>query len=186
MKNKKGEWWLIFGLISILLAVGVAGVVSIHMPRIAKLRAEGLVAQATLLAKAQQTRHYRSSKGRDKTTTDYVLNVSYDSLATQRFADLAPGNVPATSASPVTITHEMISSKADYERYQVGDKFDVVYLPYRSFAPEFGEFVRDYQPFYQILFALVAGVCGCWMTLKGWRLRKLGGLSPITQGAHNS
>jgi hypothetical protein len=173
MKGKQGEWWLIFGLIGILLAVGIVGVVGTHMPRIAKLRAEGVVARATLLAKAEQTRHYRSSKGRDKTTTDYVLSVSYDLLSPQRYADLAPGKAPSTSANPVATSHDMISSKADYERYNVGDKFDVVYLRNRSFEPEFAEFVRDYQPFYQIIFALAAGICGIWMALKGWRMRKL-------------
>jgi hypothetical protein len=173
MKGKKGEWWLIFGLIGILLAVGIVSVVSTHMPRIAKLRAEGMVARATLLSKAEQTRHYRSSKGRDRTTIDYVLSVSYDFISRQRYADLAPGKAPAPSANPAISTHDMIGSKADYELYNVGDKFDVVYLPSRSFEPEFHERVLNYQPFYQLLFALFAGIGGAWMTFKGWRVRKL-------------
>ena len=81
--------------------------------------------------------------------------------------------VPATSAYPVAITHDMIGTKANFERYSVGDTFDVVYLPSRSFEQEFGEFVRDYQPIYQILLAIFAAICGTWMTLKGWRMRRL-------------
>ena len=67
----------------------------------------------------------------------------------------------------------MIGTKANFERYSVGDTFDVVYLPSRSFEQEFGEFVRDYQPIYQILLAIFAAICGTWMTLKDWRMRRL-------------
>jgi hypothetical protein len=160
VKTTAGEWWLIFGVVSLLLAALFAVVLAKHMPRIEKLRAEGVVAQATVLGKSEQTRHYRSSKGRDKTTTDKILSVSYSSLSTQRFADLKPGAAPEKSTYSADITHDMVASGADFERYKVGDTLVVVYLANRSFEPEFGGFVRDYQPAYQIVFALFATILG--------------------------
>jgi hypothetical protein len=174
-RSRPGEWWFAGSLLFAIAAPALIAITLELREKVALLQKEGVVCDAVLTGKRTGERTYTSTKGRTRTTTSYLLDLSYDALSKNRFAEWNNGRSYLPSVTPARATKEIEVSKADFEPMQVGAQTLLVVTPYPSNIAMLASEARDLASGVQIIVQwCLAALClllAVWCSWRGWRAR---------------
>ena len=171
------QWWLCGVLLSILCVPAVVLISLEHGARIDGLRQAGLVTEAEITAMRQVEERYTNNKGRERTRLIDQIDLRYNLLASQPYADfVARGErVQGGTDAKALITYTRRSQSYEMRHYRVGDRVPVVIHPDERSRAELAPFVRDFsnRTSWIIVALLTLGglVCG-WFARGAWRRSK--------------
>ena len=178
-KGKPGELLFMLGLCCMLIAPFALVLTNQEGEKLAALKSQGMVAEATLKDKSVRSESYTDRKGRSKTRDLYSLNLSHDLNAQLKYADWKAGKPFPISQYPAVTTREIEVGSSYYEALVAGQPTTVIHNPldYNSMmlTEEF-EYKTSFA--YMMWWYLGTGaavLAGFAMTIAGWRKRKVYG-----------
>jgi hypothetical protein len=139
------------------------------------LKAQGMVSQATVKAKAVRSESYTDRKGRPKSRDHHSLDLAHDINAELKYADWQAGKPFARPQYPAVTTTSIEVGESYYDNLAAGRKITVVRIP-----SDYGSMMLTEQLEYETSLAyrmwwyLGAGaavLAGFVMTVMGWRKR---------------
>lgn len=174
-KGKPGELLLTTGLLLMLAAPFGLFLTNENGDRLAALKAEGMVAEATVKDKAVRSESYTDRKGRQKSRELQSVNLQHDINAELKYADWKAGKPFAKPQYPAVTTTSIDVGASYYEALATGQKTTVIRNPsdYKSMMlTEQFEYESSFA--YRMLWYLGAGLvflAGLAATVTGWRKR---------------
>jgi hypothetical protein len=178
-KGKPGELLLILGLCCMLIAPFALFLTSQEGEKLATLKSEGMVANATVKDKSVRSESYTDRKGRPKTRDLYSLNLSHDFNAQLKYADWKAGKLFPKSQYPAVTGRDIEVGSSYYEAMSAGQRTTVIHNPsdYKSMMlTEQFEYETSFA--YMMWWYLGTGavvLAGFAMMIAGWRKRKAHG-----------
>jgi hypothetical protein len=174
-KGKPGELLLMIGLVLMVIAPFALFLTNQEGEKLAALKDNGMVAQATVKEKSVRSESYADSKGRSKTRDLYLLNLSHDFNAQQKYADWKAGKPFPVSKYPAVTTREIEVGSSYHDALAAGQKTTVIHNPsdYKSMMLT-EEFEYETSFAYMMWWYLGTGaafLAGLTMTAMGWRKR---------------
>ena len=175
-KGKPGELLLMLGLCCMLIAPFALFLTNQEGERLAALKSEGMVAQATVKDKSVGSESYTDRKGRSKTRDLYQLNLSHDFNAQLKYADWKAGKPFPKSQYPAVTSREIEVGSSYYDALTAGQRTIVIHNPsdYKSMmlTEEFEYETSFAYMMWWYLGTAAAVLAGFAMTVAGWRKRK--------------
>jgi|GEM_PF-5273739 hypothetical protein len=193
-KEKPGEWHLALGFVGLVLGAFFAfSTLFEFMPRYAKLRDHGMVAQGVV--REHLTKTSTSRKGRVRKSYYAVIGYSQTAALPYNKAQLASSDTAAEQlptkaptgdevlARVAAITAQAIALPAFPYQYEmgvsedelatnpIGKKISVTFLPENPSESQLTEDVRSYSPILPLLFGFGFLFAGIYAVGAGWKLR---------------
>lgn len=174
-KGKPGELLLLAGLILIIAAPFALFMMGLSDAKLAALRTDGVVAEATVRNKAVLSESYTDRKGRQKSRVVRTLDLRHDLNAEQRYSDWKTGKAFAKPQYPAVTTTSIEVGESYFDALAVGERTTVVRNPsnYKSMMLiQQLEYETSFA--YRLWWYLGAGIAvlvGLAMTVTGWRKR---------------
>lgn len=174
-KGKPGELLLVTGIVLTLAAPFALVLTHQQGAKLASLKEQGMVAQATVKAKAVRSESYTDRKGRAKTRDHHSLELVHYMNAELQYADWKAGKPFAKPQYPAVTTTSIDVGKSYYDALAVGQKQAVVRNPSDYKSMMLAEQL-DYETSFAYLMwwylgAGAAVLAGIAMSLAGWRRR---------------
>ncbi len=178
-KGKPGELLLMTGVVLMIAAPFALVLTNQHGEKLADLKAQGMVAEATVKAKSVRSESYTDRKGRARSRDHHPLDLAHDLNAELKYADWIAGKPFARPQYPTLTTTSIELGESYFDALAAGQKTTVVRIPSNSN----GMMLTD-QLEYETSFAYVmwwylgtgaAVLAGLVMTVMGWRKRFPGG-----------
>jgi hypothetical protein len=192
-KLKPGEWWIVAGIVATLGGgIFLPIILFDHMPVYSALKADGMVTDGVVLRKESE-QSTSSRRKRNNSSENHYFVIAFDTKSGVPFsknAEPAPekrlvgkinsgADIVASldfggSAKPANVSFANAQvrlntgSFANFERYSNGDPISIVYLPNDPSQAQLTEAVRGYNPWPQLMIAvmlLIGGLAACW---RGW------------------
>lgn len=171
------QWWLCGVLLAALCVPAIVLISLEHGARIDGLRQAGLVTEAEITGMRQVEERYTTRKGRERTRLIDQIDLRYNMLASQPYADFVSRGerVRVDTDAKALITYTRRSQSYEMRQYRVGDRVAVVIHPDERSRAELAPFVRDFsnRTSWIIVALLTLGgfVCGrfAWVA---WRRSK--------------
>ena len=177
-RGKPGELTLMIGLALFLIAPFVLVIIHTEADELALLKANGVVAEGEIISHDSREHSRTSRKGRDRSTTSYLLEVRFDVMARTPYADWAKGRELARSRFPALSTTTFEVSQPEQAASPVGSRQTVTFL---SGDPNTMKLVSTVEAqtsaayFAQCYAAMAAMMlAGAWLMRRGWRQRIAG------------
>lgn len=175
-KGKPGELVMWIGLAIMLAAPFALILTNENGAKLAAMKADGVVAQATVTDKAVRSETYFDTHNRSRTRDLHFLNLTHDLNAQLAYADWKVGAPFPVPQYPAVTTREINVPQAYYEAADVGGKITVIHLPsdYGSMMPT-EQFEFESSPAYRMWWYLgtALAICiGVAMASVGWRKRR--------------
>jgi hypothetical protein len=174
-KGKPGELLLMTGVVLMIAAPFALVLTNQNGEKLAVLKAQGMVSQATVKAKAVRSESYTDRKGRPKSRDHHSLDLAHDINAELKYADWQAGKPFARPQYPAVTTTSIEVGESYYDNLAAGRKITVVRIP-----SDYGSMMLTEQLEYETSLAyrmwwyLGAGaavLAGFVMTVMGWRKR---------------
>lgn len=128
-RDKPGELTLMIGLALFLIAPFVLVIIHTEADELALLKANGVVAEGEIISHESRENSSTSRKGRDRSTTSYLLEVRFDVMARTPYADWATGAELTRSRFPALSTTTFEVSQPEQAASPVGSRQTVTFLP---------------------------------------------------------
>jgi len=178
-RGKPGELTLMIGLALLLIAPFVLVIIHTEADEFALLKANGVVAEGEIVAHDSRENTRTSRKGRDRSTTSYLLEVRFDVMSRTPYADWAEGDGLVPSRYPALTTTTFEVSQPEQAASPVGSRQTVTFLPGDPGTMKLVSTVeaRTSAAYFAQYYAAMAAMMlvGAWLMRRGWRLRKAGG-----------
>jgi hypothetical protein len=175
-KGKPGEFLLILGLLPVVIAPVVLAIVHGEAAEYNLLKADGVVAEAEILAHKEEEIYNTSQKGRDRSTTAHILEVRYDAMSATPYAQWKQTGKIVPAQYPALVNTEFEVASAYLATNAVGSKQPVVSIrnnPSTMRLVETVEYETSSANFLRYYLAMGAlFVAGIAMMVVGWRKRK--------------
>lgn len=172
---KPGDFRLWFGILMVLGGPVVWGINAENDAKFAVLAERGVVAAGTVTDMTSDDRQYTTSRGRTRTTTDYVVEVSYDAMSEQPYADWRATGRYARPSYPTRSSWDVTLPKSEWEDMAIGEATHVVYLPGDLYSMRLAStvdaMINGWQSPLTKLAAVLALLAGIWLTWSGGRIR---------------
>ena len=174
-KGKPGELLLMTGIVLTIAAPFALVLTNQQGEKLASLKGQGMVAEATVKSKAVRSESYTDRKGRPKSRDLHSLDLAHDINAELRYADWKAGKAFSKPQYPALTSTSIDVGQSYYDALAVGQKTTVVRNP----SDYKGMMLAD-QLEYETSFAYrlwwylgtgAAVLAGLAMTLAGWRKR---------------
>ena len=174
-KGKPGELLLMTGIVLMIAAPFALDLTKGNGERLAVQKAQGMVSQATVKAKAVRSESYTDRKGRPKSRDHHSLDLAHDINAELKYSDWQAGKPFARPQYPAVTTTSIEVGESYYDNLAAGRKITVVRIP-----SDYGSMMLTEQLEYETSLAyrmwwyLGAGaavLAGFVMTVMGWRKR---------------
>jgi hypothetical protein len=175
-RGKPGELMLIIGVLPVLIAPFVLAIVHSEGAEYDVLKAQGVVAEAEILAHKEREVYRSDRKGRDRSTTSHILEVRYDAMAATPYADWKKSGKILPSQYPALVTNEFEVPESYLATSPVGSKKPVALLRHNANTMRLTETVEyETSASYFMQYYLAMGalfLAGIAMMVVGWRKRK--------------
>lgn len=175
-KSKPGEWWFVTAIVCALVAPVLIGITLETEAKVATIRKEGVVAEAVVKGHRTEEHTSTGTKGRTRSTTSYLLSLSYDLMSKNRFVEWNAGKAYLPSPNPAQGTAEIEVSQAQYNELSDGTQTLVALIPYQSdtmkLASEMKWLASGTQSLIQFCIAGVAALMAIWAGWRGWKARR--------------
>jgi len=177
-RGKPGELTLMIGLALCLIAPFVLVIIHTEADELALLKANGVVAEGEVVAHDSRENSSTSRKGRDRSTTSYLLEVRFDVMARTPYADWARGAGLAPSRFPALTTTVFEVSQPEQAASPVGSRQMVTFLPGDPGKMQLVSTVEAetsaayFAKYYAAMTAMM--LAGAWLIRRGWRQRMAG------------
>lgn len=172
---KPGDFRLWFGILMVLCGPFVWFINAENDAKFAVLAEQGIVAAGTVTDMSSDDRQYTTTRGRTRTTTDYMVEVSYDALSEQRYAEWRATGRYAAPSSAIRSSWDVTLPKSEWEDMAVGQQTHVVYLPGDLYSMHLASTVESITDGWQSpitkLIAVLLLVAGAYFTWSGGRIR---------------
>lgn len=174
-KGKPGELLLMTGVVLMIAAPFALVLTNQNGEKLAVLKADGTVSEATVTAKTVRSESYTDRKGRPKSRDHHSLDLAHDMNAELKFADWQAGKPFPKPQYPAVTTTSIDVGGSYYDALVAGQKTTVVRIPsdYKSMMlTEQLEYETSFA--YMMWWYLGAGtavLAGLAMTVMGWRKR---------------
>lgn len=174
-KGKPGELPLLTGVLLMIAAPFALIMVSDSDAKLAVLKTDGVVAEATVKDKTVQSESYTDRKGRQKSRDVRTLVLQHDLNAEQRYTDWKAGKAFAKPQYPAVTTTSIEVGESYFDALAVGTRTTVVRNPsdYKSMILT-QQLEYETSLAYRLWWYLGAGIAvlaGLAMTVTGWRKR---------------
>jgi hypothetical protein len=173
---RPGEWWLVLSVLGLLVGPVLIGITVEMDAEVAAMKKDGVVSEAVVVSRRSEERTRTSNKGRTRTSTSYLLTLSYDLMSKNRFADWNEGKVYEPAKYPAKTTAEIEVSQAHYESLTDGAKTMAVMLPGQfkslALADEMKRLATGVQSMIQYAVSAAAILLGFWSGWRWWKARK--------------
>ncbi len=175
-KTKPGEWWFVASFLCLLCAPVLFFVTQETDQKIQAIVKDGIVSEAVVKLKYSREVAHTSSTGKARSTTSYMLSLSYDLMSKNRYADWSAGKAYVAPPYPAQTTAEIEVSKSDHESLKEGDKTLIAMIPYQSETVKLASDVQwlasGTQSRIQLALVVIMVLIGLWTGHRGWRARK--------------
>jgi hypothetical protein len=174
-KGKPGELTLMLGVVLMVVTPFALFLSNENGNKLAALKAEGMVAEATVKDKSVRSESYTDRKGRSKSRDQHALNLAHDINAELKYADWKAGKPFARPQYPAVTTTSIDVGESYYSALAAGQKTTIVRIPtdYKSMMlTEQLEYETSFV--YRLWWYLGAGaalLAGLAMAVMGWRKR---------------
>jgi hypothetical protein len=174
-KGKPGELLLMTGVVLMIAAPFGVLLSNENAEKLAALKADGMVAEATVKDKSIRSESYTDRKGRAKSRDQHALNLAHDINAEVKYADWKAGKPFAKPQYLAVTTTSIDVGEAYYEALAAGQKTTVVRNP-----SDYNSMMLTEQLEYETSFAYLmwwylgvgaAFLAGLAMAVMGWRKR---------------
>lgn len=165
--------WASAALLLLLLAPAIFFINDETGARIAALRKDGLVTEATVTGKRIVEEPYTDRKGRTKTTTANYIDLTYDSQTSQTWQEWLASNEktqPAAPGAPMS-SYAYRGTTAEYDAVQPGDKVPVVINRYERTRADLAAYVKDFSSRTMQIAAALCALLGLICGYAAWRTR---------------
>lgn len=175
-KTKPGEWWFVASILFLVTSPVLFFITLDIDAKVAIIQKDGVVSEAVVKGHRTEEHTHTNSKGRTRSTTSYLLNLSYDLMSKNRFSDWNAGKPYLPSPNPANSTTEIEVKKPQYEELADGAQTMVALIPYKTetmkLASEMKWLASGTQSMIQYAISAVGLVVGIWTGLRGWKLRR--------------
>ncbi|GAA0768906.1 hypothetical protein FHS52_001366 [Erythromicrobium ramosum] len=177
-RGKPGELTLMIGLALCLIAPFVLVIIHTEADEHALLKVNGVVAEGEVVAHDSRENSSTSRKGRDRSTTSYLLEVRFDVMARTPYAEWARGAGLAHSRFPALTTTTFEVSQPEQAASPVGSRQTVTFLPGDPGKMKLVSTVEAetsaayFAKYYAAIAAMM--LAGAWLIRRGWRQRMAG------------
>lgn len=177
-RDKPGELTLMIGLALFLIAPFVLVIIHTEADELALLKANGVVAEGEIISHDSRENSSTSRKGRDRSTTSYLLEVRFDVMARTPYADWATEAELARSRFPALSTTTFEVSQPEQAASPVGSRQTVTFLPRDPSTMKLVSTVEAqtsaiyFAQYYAAMAAMM--LAGAWLMRRGWRQRMEG------------
>lgn len=174
-RGKPRELLLMTGVVLMIAAPFGLVLANENGEKLAALKADGMVAEATIKDKSVRSESYTERKGRPKNRDQHALNIAHDINAELKYADWKAGKPFAKLPYPAVTTISIDVGESYYDALAAGQKTTVVRNP-----SDYNSMMLTEQLEYETSFAylmwwyLGAGatfLAGLAMAVMGWRKR---------------
>ncbi len=174
-KGKPGELWLLCGITLAIVSPFTLALANEDGRRLAALKTDGRVAEATVVDKAVQAEIYTDSKGRQRTRDLHLLGLRHDINAELPYADWRAGTPFLESQYPALTITSIEVGVSYYDSLALGDMTTVVRNPAFHDSMMLTDQLEYETSFAHMLLwylgAAVAVLAGFGMAIHGWRQR---------------
>lgn len=178
-QEKPGTLELVIGIAMMLIAPFVLVLNGENAAKYARMKAEGVVAEAVVKGKFERSESYTDRKGRPKTRTSYFIHVEHDLLARTTYAEWQRTGTVTQSPYPALSTSDIDVGSSAQAALAVGQKVSVIMLPSDSSSLMLTERLESETSlafrlkWYAAMAALF--LAGLAVMVRGWRKRKAHG-----------
>lgn len=177
--GKPGELTLMIGLLLCAIAPFVLVIVHTEADELALLEASGVVTEAEIIAHDSREIARTDNKGRERSTTSYLIEVRYDVMARTPYAAWAGGKGLTPSRYPALTTTTFEVSQSDQAASPVGSRKMVAFLTGDPGKMKLASTIAEQTSFayfagyYAAMAAMLAA--GAWLVRRGWRQTRAAG-----------
>lgn len=174
-RGKPGELLLMTGVVLTIAAPFGLLLSNENAEKLAALKSQGMVAEATIKDKLVRSESYTDRKGRPKSRDQHALNVAHDINAELKYADWKAGKAFAKPKYPAVTTTSIDVDESYYDALAAGQTTTVVRNPsdYNSMMLT-KQLEYETSLAFRIWWCLGAGaafLAGLAMAVMGWRKR---------------